>query len=147
MYSITEDFYEIGDSSSIDSSNSLKGSLSETRLHWHQKAIFSVIEAGGLDWLVDLMRVIGRLSMKEQWTDMSLQCLTLRTLSVVVSNNSRGQNHFKSIGGLEVLLDGLALPSINTLLLKSDSNADGKRYFIKLFRVFTCVLTLYELDS
>ncbi|KAK8528290.1 hypothetical protein V6N12_074821 [Hibiscus sabdariffa] len=34
----------------MDSSNGLKGSLSETRLHWHQKAIFSVIESGGLDW-------------------------------------------------------------------------------------------------
>lgn len=52
MYNITEGSYEIGASSSIDSSNSLKGSLSETRLHWHQKAIVSVMEAGGLNWLV-----------------------------------------------------------------------------------------------
>ncbi|MBA0625745.1 hypothetical protein Godav_003516 [Gossypium davidsonii] len=143
MYNITEGSYEIGASSSIDSSNSLKGSLSETRLHWHQKAIVSVMEAGGLNWLVELMRVMRRLSMKEQWTDMPLQCLTLRTLCVALSNNSRGQNHFKSIGGLEVLLDGLALPPINMLLLKSDSNADGPRYFVKLFRVFTCVLIFY----
>ncbi|KAL1093497.1 hypothetical protein V6Z11_D06G034800 [Gossypium hirsutum] len=143
MYNITEGSYEIGASSSIDSSNSLKGSLSETRLHWHQKAIVSVMEAGGLNWLVELMRVMRRLSMKEQWTDMPLQCLTLRTLFVALSNNSRGQNHFKSIGGLEVLLDGLALPPINILLLKSDSNADGPRYFVKLFRVFTCVLIFY----
>nr|KJB64108.1 hypothetical protein B456_010G033800 [Gossypium raimondii] len=143
MYNITEGSYEIGASSSINSSNSLKGSLSETRLHWHQKAIVSVMEAGGLNWLVELMRVMRRLSMKEQWTDMPLQCLTLRTLCVALSNNSRGQNHFKSIGGLEVLLDGLALPPINMLLLKSDSNADGPRYFVKLFRVFTCVLIFY----
>ncbi|GMI77267.1 hypothetical protein HRI_001396000 [Hibiscus trionum] len=135
MYSITEDFYEIGDSSSIDSSNSLKGS-SETRLHWHQKAIVSVMEAGGLNWLVDLMRIIGRLSMTEQWTDMSLQCLTLRTLCVVLSNNSHGQNHFRSIGGFEVILDGLALPSINTLLLKSDSNDDGKSEQSTLLEIF-----------
>ena len=52
MYSITEDSSVIGASSSIDSSNSLKGSLSETRLHWHQKAVVSVMEAGGLNWLV-----------------------------------------------------------------------------------------------
>lgn len=81
--------------------------------------------------------------MKEQWTDMPLQCLTLKTLCVALSNNSRGQNHFKSIGGLEVLLDGLALPPINMLLLKSASNADGPRYFVKLFTVFTCVLIFY----
>ena len=52
MYSITEDSSVIGASSSIDSSNSLKGSLSETRLHWHRKAVVSVMEAGGLNWLV-----------------------------------------------------------------------------------------------
>ncbi|KAK8347699.1 hypothetical protein V6Z11_A06G034700 [Gossypium hirsutum] len=136
MYNITEGSYEIGASSSIDSSNSLKGSLSETRLHWHQKAIVSVMEAGGLNWLVELMRVMRRLSMKEQWTDMPLQCLTLRTLCVALSNNSRGQNHFKSIGGLEVLLDGLALPPINMLLLKSDSNADGPREKNILLKIF-----------
>ncbi|TYH12058.1 hypothetical protein ES288_A06G035800v1 [Gossypium darwinii] len=142
MYNITEGSYEIGASSSIDSSNSLKGSLSETRLHWHQKAIVSVMEAGGLNWLVELMRVMRRLSMKEQWTDMPLQCLTLRTLCVALSNNSRGQNHFKSIGGLEVLLDGLALPPINMLLLKSDSNADGPRVFINTLQ--HCVLKAFK---
>ena len=66
--------------------------------------------------------------MKEQWTDMSLQCSTLRTLRFALCDNPRGQNHFKSIGGLEVLLDGLALPSINMLLLKRASHADEKRY-------------------
>ncbi|KAA3476613.1 BEACH domain-containing protein B-like isoform X3 [Gossypium australe] len=136
MYNITEGSYEIGASSSIDSSNSLKGSLSKARLHWHQKAIVSVMEAGGLNWLVELMRVMRRLSMKEQWTDMPLQCLTLRTLCIALSNNSRGQNHFKSIGGLEVLLDGLALPPINMLLLKSDSNADGPREKNTLLKIF-----------
>ncbi|KAK9271394.1 hypothetical protein L1049_026984 [Liquidambar formosana] len=100
-----------GGASLIDRSSSLKDPLSETRLQWHQKAIVSVMEAGGLNWLVELLRVIRRLSMKEQWTDISLQYLTLRTLCSALSENPRGQNHFRSIGGLEVLLDGLGLPS------------------------------------
>lgn len=65
--------------------------------------------------------------MKEQWTDISLQRLTLRTLHLALSDNPRGQNHFKSIGGLEVLLDGLGLPSTN-VLLKNASHIDVKRY-------------------
>ncbi|KAK6245788.1 hypothetical protein SCA6_008878 [Theobroma cacao] len=136
LYSNTKDFSVLGASSSIEFSNSLKGPLSETRLHWHQKGVVSVMEAGGLNWLVELLRVIRRLSMKEQWTDMSLQCLTLRTLCFALSDNPRGQNHFKSIGGLEVLLDGLALPSINMLLLKSASHVDGQREQSTLLKIF-----------
>ncbi|MBA0555864.1 hypothetical protein Golob_026015 [Gossypium lobatum] len=127
MYSITEDFSVIGALSSIDP-DSLKDSLSERTLHWHRKAVVSVMEAGGLNWLVELLRVIRRLSMKEQWTDMTLQFLTLRTLSFALCDNPRGQNHFKSIGGLEVLLDGLTLPSINMLLLKSATQVDGRSF-------------------
>ncbi|XVE60616.1 hypothetical protein DITRI_Ditri05aG0142300 [Diplodiscus trichospermus] len=134
MYITTEDFSVIGASSSIDFSNSLKGSLSEARLHWHQKAVVSVMEAGGLNWLVELLRVIRRLSMKEQWTDMTLQFFTLRTLCSALSDNPRGQNHFKSIGGLEVLLDGLALPSTN--MLKSASHVDGQREHATLLKIF-----------
>lgn len=37
--------------SSVDSSSSLKVP-SEARLYWHQKAVVSVMEAGGLNWLV-----------------------------------------------------------------------------------------------
>ncbi|XWS25391.1 hypothetical protein CRYUN_Cryun27aG0064600 [Craigia yunnanensis] len=143
-YSITEDFSVIGASSSIDLSNNLKGSLSETRLHWHQKAVVSVMEAGGLNWLVELLRVIRRLSLKEQWTDMSLQCLTLRTLCFALCDNPRGQNHFKSIGGLEVLLDGLALPSINMLLLKSASHVDGQREQNTLLKIFDLHVLSFE---
>lgn len=65
--------------------------------------------------------------MKEQWTDLSLQYLTLRTLHLSLSGNPRGQNHFKSIGGLEVLLDGLGLPSINVILLKNASHIGDER--------------------
>lgn len=37
---------------SVDSSGSLMNPTSETRLHWHQKAVVLVMEAGGLNWLV-----------------------------------------------------------------------------------------------
>ncbi|KAJ0086384.1 hypothetical protein Patl1_08677 [Pistacia atlantica] len=110
-----------------DSSTNLEVPFSETRLNWHKKAVVSLMEAGGLNWLVELLRVIRRLSMKELWIDISLQCLTLRTLRLALSENPRGQNHFKSIGGLEVLLDGLGLPSTNVLLMENDTHVDMKR--------------------
>ena len=53
--------------------------------------------------------------MKEQWIDLSLQYLTLRTLKMSLADNPRGQNHFRSIGGLEVLLDGLGVSSNNAI--------------------------------
>ncbi|CAM0946806.1 unnamed protein product [Alopecurus aequalis] len=79
--------------------------------NWQQKAIVSVMEAGGVNWLVELLRVIRRLNLKEQWTDLSLHFITLYALRSTISENIRAQNHFRSIGGLEVLLDGLGLPS------------------------------------
>uniref|UniRef100_A0A0D9VCI8 BEACH domain-containing protein B n=1 Tax=Leersia perrieri TaxID=77586 RepID=A0A0D9VCI8_9ORYZ len=79
--------------------------------NWQQKAIVAVMEAGGVNWLVELLRVIRRLNLKEQWTDMLLHFITLHALRSTISQNTRAQNHFRSIGGLEVLLDGLGLPS------------------------------------
>uniref|UniRef100_A0A453NEV3 Neurobeachin alpha-solenoid region domain-containing protein n=2 Tax=Aegilops tauschii subsp. strangulata TaxID=200361 RepID=A0A453NEV3_AEGTS len=79
--------------------------------NWQQKAIVSVMEAGGVNWLVELLRVIRRLNLKDQWTDLSLHFITLYALRSTISENTRAQNHFRSIGGLEVLLDGLGLPS------------------------------------
>lgn len=95
----------------ISSSNSSKVLSTEARLHWRQKAIVSVMEAGGLNWLVELLRVCRRFSLKELLMDDSLQYLSLKILSLALSANPRSQNHFKSIGGLEVLLDGLGFPS------------------------------------
>ncbi|XP_065880379.1 BEACH domain-containing protein B isoform X2 [Euphorbia lathyris] len=109
---------------------------SETKVYWHQKAVMSVMEAGGLNWLVELLRVIRRFSLKEQCPDVLLQYLTMRTLHLLLSENPRGQNHFKSIGGLEVLLDGLGVPSINVLLLKNTFYIDQKRYENPLLRIF-----------
>lgn len=130
--------------SSDDSSSGVKVPT-ETRLYWHQRAVVSVMEAGGLNWLVELLRVIRRLSMKEQWTDLSLQYLTLWTLHLALSNNPRGQNHFKSIGGLEVLLDGLGLPSINVLLLRNASHVGYERDenpLLKIFQLHVLSLTV-----
>lgn len=41
----------------ISSSNSSKVLSTEARLHWRQKAIVSVMEAGGLNWLVGKVRI------------------------------------------------------------------------------------------
>lgn len=61
----------------------------------------------------ELLRVFRRLNLKQQWTDLSLNYLTLGTLKSALCENPRAQNHFRSIGGLDVLLDGLGLPSSN----------------------------------
>ena len=65
--------------------------------------------------------------MKEQWTDLSLHHLTLRILHSALFENPRGQNHFKSIGGLEVLLDGLGIPPNNNQILKNPTCAVENR--------------------
>ncbi|XP_021759768.1 BEACH domain-containing protein B-like isoform X1 [Chenopodium quinoa] len=107
-----------GGASLIDPSATFK--VQRGKLYpWKKTAIVSVMEAGGLNWLVELLRVMRRLSIKEQWTNLSLQYLTLRALHSALSENSRAQNHFRSIGGLEVLLDGLGLPSSNALASKA----------------------------
>lgn len=83
--------------------------------------------AYGICLLSELLRVLRRLSMKEQQTDMSLHCSTLRSLRSALVNNPRGQNHFRSIGGLEVLLDGLGFPSVNILKSKNSSFSTKER--------------------
>ena len=75
----------------------------------------------GMCLFSELLRVMRRLSMKEQQTDTELYCLTLTSLRSALVNNPRGQNHFRSIGGLEVLLDGLGFPSANILKAKISS--------------------------
>uniref|UniRef100_A0A162A6C6 BEACH domain-containing protein n=1 Tax=Daucus carota subsp. sativus TaxID=79200 RepID=A0A162A6C6_DAUCS len=94
---------------------------SEAWVVWHQKSVVSVIEAGGFNWLVELLLVMRRLSIKEQQLDMTLHYLTLTSLRSALRNNPHGQNHFRSIGGLEVLLDGLEFPSIDILESKNSS--------------------------
>ncbi|CAI9116125.1 OLC1v1017198C2 [Oldenlandia corymbosa var. corymbosa] len=106
--------------------------------HTHEKkqSIVSLMEAGGLNWLVELLRVLRRLMMKEQWTDLSLQYLTLRTLRLSLADNPRGQNHFRSIGGLEVLLDGLGVPSNKSILSDNSSSVRTSRIESPLLSIF-----------
>lgn len=53
LYSYTIEFsFPRNDASSSDPSSSIKVPNSETRLNWHNKAVVSVMEAGGLNWLV-----------------------------------------------------------------------------------------------
>ncbi|XP_059637635.1 BEACH domain-containing protein B [Cornus florida] len=132
-----------GGTTSNDSSISSDASFSEARLSWHLKAVVSVMEAGGLNWLVELLRVTRRLSMKEQWPDISLLYLTLRTLRSALLDNPRGQNHFRSIGGLEVLLDGLRLPSNHSLRSKNSSYSNKERDenpFLGIFQLHVLLL-------
>ncbi|RLM79604.1 BEACH domain-containing protein B [Panicum miliaceum] len=101
--------------------------------NWQKKAIVSVMEAGGVNWLVELLRVIRRLNLKEQWTDLSLHFITLYSLRSTISENTRAQNHFRSIGGLEVLLDGLGLPSSKFSVSKqSFVPSDERRGILRL---------------
>ncbi|XP_014501021.1 BEACH domain-containing protein B isoform X2 [Vigna radiata var. radiata] len=120
----------------IISSNSSKVLSTEARLHWRQKAIVSVMEAGGLNWLVELLRVIRRFSLKELLMDDSLLYLCLKILSLALSANLRGQNHFRSIGGLEVLLDGLGFPSNYAKTYRNLVLADGFRDDKPLQKIF-----------
>ncbi|TKY74425.1 BEACH domain-containing protein lvsC [Spatholobus suberectus] len=120
----------------IISSNSSKVLSTEARLHWRQKAIVSVMEAGGLNWLVELLRVIRRFSLKELLMDDSLHYLCLKILSLALSANPRGQNHFKSIGGLEVLLDGLGFTSNYAKTYSNFVLADGFRDDKPLQKIF-----------
>lgn len=52
LYSNTLGFVSKDGASPVDSSGSSKFPSSEVRLRWHQKAVMSVMEAGGLNWLV-----------------------------------------------------------------------------------------------
>ncbi|KAJ4757798.1 BEACH domain-containing protein B [Rhynchospora pubera] len=120
-----------------------KGTIPDLMLRWQQKAIVLVMEAGGVNWLVELLRVIRRLNMKEQWTDLSLHFITLRTLRSALYQNVRAQNHFRSIGGLEVLLDGLGLPTSRFSFSKSPSNSGDERS--EIFRLqILCMEVLRE---
>ncbi|CAL4966889.1 unnamed protein product [Urochloa decumbens] len=98
-------------------SNLPDSTISDTFQHWQQKAIVLVMEASGVNWLVELLHVIQRLNLKEQCNDLSLHFLSLCTLQSTISG-TRAQNHLRSIGGLEILLDGLGLPSSKFSVLK-----------------------------
>uniref|UniRef100_A0A0D9WT98 Plastocyanin-like domain-containing protein n=1 Tax=Leersia perrieri TaxID=77586 RepID=A0A0D9WT98_9ORYZ len=104
-----------------------ESAISDTLRHWQQRAIVLVMEAGGVNLLVDLLRVTQRLNLKDQWTDLSLHFITLCTLRSTISG-TRAQNHFRSIGGLEILLDGLGLPSSKFSVSKHLSIPKDERF-------------------
>ena len=72
------------------------------------------------------LRVIQRLNLKAQWTALSLHFTTLCTLRSTISG-THAQNHFRSIGGLEILLDGLGLPSNKFSVSKHSSISRDER--------------------
>lgn len=89
----------------------------------------------------ELLRVIRRFSLKELLMDDSLLYLCLKILSLALSANLRGQNHFRSIGGLEVLLDGLGFPSNYAKTYRNLVLADGFRYcWVYLKPIILCFI-------
>ncbi|KAF7097943.1 hypothetical protein CFC21_099720 [Triticum aestivum] len=111
-----------------------ENTISDALQHWQQKAIILVLEAGCVNRLVELLRVIQRLNLKEQWTDLSLHFTTLSTLRSTISG-THAQNHFRSIGGLEILLDGLGLPSNKFSVSKHSSISRDERGEILLLQL------------
>ncbi|XP_040380752.1 BEACH domain-containing protein B-like isoform X2 [Oryza brachyantha] len=106
----------------------------DTLQRWQQKAIILVMEAGGVNSLTELLRVIQRLNLKDQWADLSLHFITLCTLRSTISG-TRAQNHFKSIGGLEILLDGLGLPSSKFSVSKHSSIPKDERDEVLMLQI------------
>lgn len=96
-------------------------------------------------FIPEILRVIRRLNMKEQWTDMSLHHLTLRTLRSALDGNPRGQNHFRSIGGLEVLLDGFGFLSVDSLIASDQSSSDERCPGLQISACFTVLAHFFFL--
>jgi hypothetical protein len=65
---------------------------------------------------------------------LSLHFITLYSLRSTISENVRAQNHFRSIGGLEVLLDGLGLPSSKFSVSKQSFVPSDERYVFDLWQ-------------
>ncbi|CAK9279032.1 unnamed protein product [Sphagnum jensenii] len=84
---------------------------SSRRSSLQKRLSIPLLETGGLNWFVELLRILRKLRLKGAMSDVSLEQLALRTLKSTIFANPRTQNHFRSIGGVEVLLDGLGTPS------------------------------------
>jgi hypothetical protein len=94
-----------------------------------------------LKFATELLRLCRRFSLKELLMDDSLQYLSLKILSLALSANPRGQNHFKSIGGLEVLLDGLGFPSNYATTYTKFVLTNGFRYYYMYFKpIILCLI-------
>lgn len=60
----------------------------------------------------DLLSLLRQLRLKRTFSDNSLEQLTLRTLRSAFTANPRVQNHFRSIGGLDLLVQNLGWPEL-----------------------------------
>ncbi|CAN6454099.1 unnamed protein product [Victoria cruziana] len=105
------------------------------KFYWQQKAVVAVMEAGGLNWLVELLRTIRRLALKDPLSERTLQSLCLITLRSALFENPRAQNHFRSIGGLDVLMDWLGPPA-NSLVMKGVHQTNELRHGDPVFGSF-----------
>ncbi|KMZ59450.1 hypothetical protein ZOSMA_68G00360, partial [Zostera marina] len=85
---------------------------------------------------IDLLRIIKRINLGVLGSEWSLQYLILNSLKCILFQNSRAQNHFRGIGGLEVLLDSIGLQSSNYLVHKSTFLSETGRYESHLFANF-----------
>ncbi|GAA0187222.1 hypothetical protein LIER_34510 [Lithospermum erythrorhizon] len=106
------------------SHNEIESELQMTN-YWDSYAIFKDLSLIQLDILGNavadekLKLLLHKLMPELKWLDdMALQYLTLTTLRSALADNPRCQNDFRSIGGLEVLLDGLGISSTSALRLK-----------------------------
>lgn len=59
----------------------------------------------------ELLKLLRILRLKGVPSDSSLEQLVLHSLQQTLMENTRSQNFFRVIGGLQVLLDGLGTPS------------------------------------
>eukprot|EP00250_Pteridium_aquilinum_P031649 c43996_g1_i1 orf=261-1403(+) len=83
-----------------------------------------LMETGGLNWFVELLRIVRTLRVSGTLLDSSLQQLTLTTLRAALLGNLRAQNHFRSLGGIDVLVDAIGLTSTTT-----QSGANSKEWW------------------
>jgi hypothetical protein len=74
-------------------------------------SLLAISDCCGCKLYTELLRILRKLRLKGAMSDLSLEQLALRTLKSTIFANPRTQNHFRSIGGVEVLLDGLGTPS------------------------------------
>ncbi|GBG64136.1 hypothetical protein CBR_g40583 [Chara braunii] len=91
------------------------GNASPVNPHFTSMESVPLLETNGLNWCVELLRILRRLRVEGLLNDSALERLTLRTLRSAIACSYRVQNHFRSIGGLDVLLDGLGWPSLRGL--------------------------------
>lgn len=89
----------------------------------------------------ELLHTVQRLNLKEQCIDLSLHFITLCILRSTVSG-TRAQNHLRSIGGLEILLDGLGLPSSKFSVPRQSSISKNERC-IFAFVLYTQMLLVW----